>query len=129
MNKELVYVDHEWMRLVWVMGEPRQYDNTVGCLSLLTDMKEPIHDLLTYSDDECINARDLMLLIKRHIRACVSEELRERVINVMLLSIHCPKERSYLTGKWKERTGRCEQLSLTTIPEVSDGNLIENMLL
>ena len=117
--QEIHFIDQNWHRLVTVVAMEGQFENTSGCLRLLTGMEE-LSEQIDRVGDANIDARMLLYGVRKFLLDCADEVERRRCLYVLLISIYCADSKGFLCDQWEQ----CYRLTHPALgPRVSEPNI------
>ena len=121
-SQEIHFVDEHYATLLEALAYKGQFDNTAGCLRVLT-AAAPIIAQLKPGSDRHINARILLNALRKFLSSCWESVERQRCINVLLISLYNMAIKSSLYALWEDK---CHSHSCRD-KEVSIKNLLKTI--
>lgn len=101
-HPEIHFLDEHYATLLAALAHKEQFDNTAGCLRVLTDAA-PIIAQLEITSDRCINARVLLCALRKFLLSCWQSIERQRCINVLIISLYNARIKSELWVLWEDK--------------------------
>lgn len=100
-NPEIHFLDGHYGTLLGVLSSKEQFENTAGCLKLITDVGPIIAQIKT-SSDRFIMGRRLLGALRIFLLTCWDQKEREKAIHVLLISLYNASVKHVLWELWED---------------------------
>ena len=100
-HPEVCFIDQHWGQLLRAMGSANQFENTAGCLKLLTESSHLISRVKAVSDPY-ISGMLLLRSLRRYLCGSWDVKERQRCLNVVLVSLYNAEIKNQLCALWED---------------------------